>query len=258
MHSPPRRVASRLPLALFLAAAFAPAPAHAESVASSASPSPPDCADRCDDRDYTAARLDRECAAPSTAEATPRCTELRRAFAAADHALSDRCPCDALRAERRRERRFAVGVAIAPLSGAPRVVTELNLLDGRWTVAAFLGVGRPGTRDPATDRATGSVWGYELGAQLRGYPLGSFTRFGVALGVEARYARAQIEDARLQRGGSVPGLLVGPVVALRVPDLPILHTAEITAGIATVVHDAREDGSSRVVPFGSVGVEWLF
>ena len=217
-----------------------------------------DCELRCDDLDFAARQLEAECERAGTAVTRDACAADRERLAAERRRIDRGCSCKALLEERRRERSVGIGIALSVPSYFPRFFTEVNLFEGRFTIGAVVGIGRATTRDPSTDQPTNSVWAYEVGPQIRWYPYGTFTHGGVALGVELLYARAQVEDLRLARGQVVPGIVVGPFAALRIPDFPIIHTVELTAGVGLVAYDKREGGGGRVGPIGSLGFGWVF
>jgi hypothetical protein len=215
-----------------------------------------ECHDACIDLDYAQRVLETTCPREANDAKRTSCLARLSEVERENSELETVCGCRRVLAELHRERHASVGIAMS-LPFGPRVIGEVNAFEGRWSVAAFVGVGRLGTHDPASHAATDSIWSYEVGAQLRAYVVGTFTQWGVVVGLESLYRRAQVEDDRLDRAQGIPGLHVGPFVAVRLPGFPILHTVELDLGLGYVVWD-RSAGGSRFAPHGSIGFNWLF
>jgi hypothetical protein len=212
------------------------------------------CWDRCYDLEHEANAINSSCLHATTASERADCARVP-ALASEGDALEAECGCRRLL---ERERRVGVGLSVGLPEFVPRLTVDVDLWGDVWTAAAFVGGGLAATRDPASDGRTASVWTYEVGAQLRRYVWGSFSRFGIAVAAQALWARAQVEDLRLGSGATVPGLTLGPMIVVRTPSVPILGALEVMGGAGYVTYDLREGGGGRLVAIGSFGFERLF
>ncbi|MEO7096183.1 MAG: hypothetical protein ABI175_23185 [Polyangiales bacterium] len=161
---------------------------------------------------------------------------------------------ESVRAEGRTPR-FTLALAPTALFLPPtifRVSAEGRLVD-HLSFGVAGGFGRL-----ATTGGDGHATVVTLGAQLRGYLVGSFS--GLYVAAELRFARPILEDGeRLSSRWVVPGVTVGPMVGFKVIAFGGF-TLDTSLGLGIVIVDRRREGqpTTRLEPQWELGVGYSF